>query len=113
MARYHARVQADRAGQATYPIAQERGAATRRLGGGGLRLYRGTPFRRGFAQLLPAGRSVACGEGAAARAIRKDGLERGGVAFSPPFCYIDFNLLSYFDRLQPKCPIEFRLLGRL
>jgi len=36
MARYHARGQADRAGLATYPIAQERGATARRLGCSGL-----------------------------------------------------------------------------
>ena len=101
MARYHARVQADRAGLATYPIAQERGAAAGRLAGGGLRLYRGTPFRRRFAKLLPAGRSVARGKGAAARAIKKEGLARWSVAFSPRFCYTDFSLSSYFNRLQP------------
>lgn len=76
MARYHARVQADRAGLATYPIAQERGAAARRLAGGRLRLYRGTPFRARSTQLLPAGGFVAREEGAAARAIGKDSLAR-------------------------------------
>ena len=33
-------------------------------------------FRARFAQLLPVGRFVARGEGAAARAIGKDGLAR-------------------------------------
>jgi hypothetical protein len=56
---------------------------------------------------------MARGQGAAARPIRKKGLARWGVASSPPFCYNDFKLLSYIDRLQPKCPIEFRMLGRL
>jgi hypothetical protein len=46
---------------------------------------------------------VARGEGAVARAIRKDGLARWGVAFSPPFCYTDFSLSSCFTerRLIP------------
>jgi len=76
-------------------------ASARWLGGSGLRLYRGTPFRGRFAQLLPAGRSVARGEGVAARAIRKDGLARWGVAFSPPFCYTDFRLASYLTSCSP------------
>ena len=101
MARYHARGQADKARLATFPIAQERGAAVGRLAGSGLRLHRGAPFRGGFAQLLPAGRSVARGQGAAARAMRKDGLARWSVAFSPPFCYTDFSLSSFFNLLQP------------
>ena len=70
-------------------------------------------FRARFAQLLPVGRFVARGQGAVARAIGKVGLSRWGVAFPPPFCYTDFSLSSYFNRLQSKCPIELRLLGCL
>jgi len=51
-------------------------ASARRLAGGGLRLYRGAPFRARFAQLLPVGRFVARGEGAAARAVRRQTCER-------------------------------------
>ena len=58
-------------------------------------------FRARFAQLLPVGRFVARGEGAAARAVRKDGLTRWGVAFSPPFCYTDFRLASYLTSCSP------------
>jgi hypothetical protein len=56
---------------------------------------------------------MARGEGAAARPIEKEDLTLWGVEYSPPICYTDFRLLSYFDRLQPKCPIEFRMLGCL
>jgi hypothetical protein len=37
---------------------------------------------------------VARGEGAAARAIRKDGLARWGVVFFPPICYTDLSLFA-------------------
>jgi hypothetical protein len=43
---------------------------------------------------------VARGQGAAARAIEKEGLVRWCVAFPSPFCYTDLNLSVDSNQLQ-------------